>query len=405
MHATAILLVGLLAIGCDSAPPRLSPTEDVKVLARDNNAFAIGLYAKLVDGHKRNVIFSPLSVSSALTIAYAGARGRTADEMASALRFSLPPERVHAAFGWLAQDMASMREGRPYEVCSANRLWVQSGLTLRDEFVDITREHYAGQLATTDFGQPTQAAADIDAWVAEQTQGRIPKLIGQEFPDASTSLIIVNAIHFKGDWASQFKSGASKPGTFRLLSGQPEDVRMMQQKGDFRISDQDGFRALEMPYVGDDLSMVIVLPNDMAGLPELEETLTANKISQCLSELRVRRKLRIMIPKFTMRLRSHMEDALIAMGMGVAFSPAADFSGMCEQERLFIGRVVHEAWIEVDEEGTEAAAATKVENVKKGAPRGINPTLFVADHPFLFFIRDRHTGGILFLGRLMNPRE
>ncbi len=368
-----------------------------------NNLFAIDLYAQLRD-RSGNLFFSPYSISTALAMTYGGARGRTETEMADVLHLDAIPGEVHAAIGELVRRLNEGADRGGYELSVANALWGQEDVEFRDAFLALMRDAYRAGLRQVDFAHATEQAREtINAWVAEQTHQKIPELIKPGVLDAYTALVLTNAIYFKGAWESPFKTRATNTEDFLLATGDTVQVPMMQQTESHGYYEGPDFAILELPYAESSLSMVIVLPDLPSGLARLERDLTYEDLAGHLQQVHTR-QVRVAIPRFTFSSSFTLAQTLAAMGMASAFGRDADFSGMTEQERLFISEVVHEAFVEVTEEGTEAAAATGVVMARMAAPGGEIP-VFRADHPFLFAIRDRASGAWLFMGRVLNPAE
>ncbi|MAE60711.1 MAG: serpin family protein [Planctomycetaceae bacterium] len=378
--------------------------DDVAALVTGNNRFALDLYGQLGD-EPGNLFFSPYSVSAALAMTYAGALGETADEMAQALRMTLVADRVHAAFGMVQQRLNGAGEDRAYTLSIANRLWGQAGEDFVPEFLDLTREHYGSELATVDFrGETERAREAINAWVEQQTHEKIKELIKPGILDAMTRLVLTNAIYFKSEWAEQFSEHATYDAAFHLNDDDDVTVPMMRQRGPYQYATYDDLAVLEIPYKGGELSMVILLPDQIEGLAALEQRLTHENVERWCAGV-VEQEVKVLLPKFKISAQFGLRDALESLGMKRAFDAMrADFTGMSDKGDLFISAVVHEAFVEVDETGTEAAAATAVVLEKAIAlpPPAVG---FRADHPFVFMIRHNQTGAILFQGRLANPAE
>ena len=368
-----------------------------------NTAFALDLYGKLGE-EEGNLFFSPYSISTALAMTYPGARGDTALQMAKVLHLDmLDADVVHRAFGKLADELSEIERKGGCQLSVANTLWGQKGPRFLDEFIKSVREDHRAGFHEIDFAGDTAAARQtINAWVEKETKGKIKDLVKRGVLDPTTSLVLTNAIHFKGDWAAKFEKKYTLRDAFQLGDGKTVEVLMMRQVGQFGYMATEDLQALELPYAGEELSMVVLLPREVSGLPTIEESLTPENLAKWLSQLH-KQKVRVHLPKFEMAHDLRLGEVLQSMGMTDAFvNGSADFSAMDGTKELFLGAVIHKAFVEVNEEGTEAAAATSVA-VYRGGTEDI-PT-FRADHPFLFLIRDTRSGSILFLGRLVNPTQ
>jgi len=380
--------------------------EDRESIVAGNNAFAFDLYGNLRT-KPGNLLFSPYSVSSALGMTYAGARGETAEQMARALHFTLGPEKLHSAFGALiAEQNAAEKDGKPrtYELAVANRLFGQNGYEFLPAFLDVTRKSYGSELQRLDFKADTERArSTINAWVEEKTRDKIKDLIPRGQLQSDTRLVLVNAVYFKGKWEKQFSAKQTKSAPFTGEDGQKSDAQFMQQTGDFRFLEQDGMKALEMRYTGGDLAMLALLPKDEKSLGELEKKLDSKSMTDWTSKL-VEQNVIVSFPKFKMTWGTQdISSDIRSLGMNLAFNAnEADFSGMNGNRELYIGLILHKAFMDVNEEGTEAAAATAV-GMKAGGPPH-RPPEFVADHPFICLIRDVKSGAILFMCRVAAPK-
>ncbi|HUW19199.1 MAG TPA: serpin family protein [Sedimentisphaerales bacterium] len=417
---TLVLMV--VAIDCFSAEePAAKESADKKIIAEGNNRFALELYARLRE-QEGNLFFSPYSISTALAMVYAGASGETEAQMAEVLHFpiqagkselypgkgaaksaSCNKQQFHSAFGAIIKDLNARGEKGGYELVVANALWGQTGYGFLQEFLQLIEVNYGGALNKVDFIRAAEAArTTINAWVEKQTKDKIKELIQPGVLNQMTRLVLTNAIYFKGNWASRFKKETTKEAPFTLLNGNKVNVAMMNQTAEFKYMEASDFQALELPYVGDELSMIILLPKEFDGLNEFEKELTIDSLSKWLGELRTREVI-VSVPKFQMSRQFGLAGILESMGMTDAFSPRADFSGISGNKDLFISAVIHKAYVDVNEEGTEAAAATGI--VMKLTAVGPSRTpVFRADHPFVFLIRDNHSGSILFIGRTVNPK-
>lgn len=377
---------------------------DKPVVVKGNTAFACDLYAKL-RGQEGNLFCSPYSISTALAMTYTGARTQTADQMAKTLHFSLEQGRLHPAFAALQQELAGDGKKRGYQLQVANALWGQLGYPFKNDFLDTTRANYGGAFQPLDFkNNPEQARQTINTWVEKQTQDKIKGLLRKGIIKTNTRMVLTNAIYFKGDWAAKFKKEFTRDEPFHQTATQKVNTPLMHRTGKYRYLDGGDFQALQMPYTGDDLSMVVLLPKKVDGLADFEKTLTPAKLADWLPKLREQTVV-VSLPKFKMTSEFTLNDQLSAMGMPLAFDEdKADFKGIADvsNENLHISKVIHKAFVDVNEEGTEAAAATAVIiAAPTSAPIQI---AFRADHPFVFLIRDNRSGSILFLGRLANPK-
>jgi serpin B len=387
----------------------MEAADPVAALVQGNNAFAVDLYGQLDTGNV-NQFLSPFSVSTALAMTYAGAQEETAEEIAKALRFTLPPAQLHPAFhrlivGLHAQSPTQIVPGQPadVELRSANALWSQAGERILADFQKRIEVNYQGGLEQVDFRHdPDQARRVINSWVSEQTQGKIVDLVKASHIDRRTLLILTNAIYFKGLWANPFSAEKTTEEDFQTLLADRIRVDMMKQTGRFRYGDDGALQVLELPYKGNTLAMVIFLPKANDGLVAFESSLTFAKLEGWLSKLSSQR-VEVSLPRFKMTAESELSEPLSRLGMPAAFQRGrADFSGITGTRELAISAVIHKAFVEVEEKGTEAAAATGVV-FARNAVVAQPPSIFRADHPFFFVIRDIRTGTILFLGRLVKP--
>ncbi len=395
----AMIFFVVLGIVLCHIPSGASESPEVQAAVKGNTEFAFDLYARLRD-REGNIFFSPYSISSALAMTYAGAKGSTAEQMASVLHFALETDNVHSAFSDIHRVLDGGEKKRAYELHIANALWMQKDYPLRREFTDLLGKYYRAGLMESDFaGNAEKSRKEINAWVEEKTREKITELIGPGVLNALTRLVLTNAIYFKGMWANQFKKELTKPAPFTLLDGKKTEVAMMHQNGKFAYSETDKLQVLEMPYEGNEISMLVLLPKETDGLKHLETLLTAENLNQWFPKMK--REVMVWVPKFRMTSQFMLAEVLQSLGMTEAFLPSADFSGMTGQKDLFISAVIHKAFVDVNEEGTEAAAATAVIMARSASIQHI--PVFRADHPFIFMIRDNASGSILFVGRVMNP--
>ena len=409
MNRILIAGLGLAALSCALPAVETDPTvkANISVIAKGDNQFALDLYAKL-RGQEGNLFFSPYSISTALAMTRAGAGGDTAAEMDRTLHFTLPEAPLQAAFGALVReingDPADAKRG--YQLSTANALWGQKGFPFKTKFLKLVNDNYGAGLREVDFkAAAEQARSAINAWVEKETRDKIKNLLHQGDLTPDTRLVLTNAIYFKGDWVSPFKKALTKNEPFHLSADKKADAPLMHHTGEYSYLDGDTFQALELPYSGKNLTMVVLLPKKVDGLADFEKELTADNLAGWIGKLR-EQKVIVSLPKFKTTQRISLARTLAEMGMKKAFTRGADFTGMGgEPGELLLSDVIHKAYIDVNEEGTEAAAATAV-GVKASAAFRPRPTpVFRADHPFVFLIRDKRSDSFLFLGRLADPNH
>jgi serpin B len=384
--------------------PDVNPSEQA-LLVEGNSAFAFELYQAL-KGKEGNLFYSPYSISLALAMTYAGARGETAEQMAETLQFMLDQDSLHTAFNWLDAELASRGEGAQgkdeegFRLNIVNAIWGQKDYSFLPAFLDVLAENYGAGLRILDFiNEAEKSRVTINDWVSDQTEGRIEDLIPQGAIDALTRLVLTNAIYFNAAWEYPFDEDMTTNGPFYLLDGGQVIAPMMNQTESFGYTKGEGYQAVELPYDGDELSMVIILPED-GQFEAFEEGLQAQKVNDIINGLQPT-EVALTMPKFEFDSEFSLKDTLAEMGMPIAFSGAADFSGMTGAPDLCISEVLHKAFVSVDEAGTEAAAATAV--IMKETAMPDQPVEVTIDHPFIFLIRDIETGAILFVGRVLNP--
>ncbi|XP_034429055.1 leukocyte elastase inhibitor-like isoform X3 [Hippoglossus hippoglossus] len=379
-------------------------------LSKANTSFCLDLFKKLSDKDKAaNVFYSPFSISSALAMVMLGARGNTHTQMSESLKTKHCQDNVHTDFSKLLKTLN--KAGAPYSLSVANRLYGEQSYQFVEDFLGATRKHYDAELESVDFKTSHEAARlNINTWVEKQTQGKIQDVLAQGVVDNMTRLVLVNAIYFKGNWNKQFKERDTEDAQFRINKNESKPVKMMHQKTKFPYSFISEFncQVLEIPYKGQELSMLIFLPMDIddssTGLEKLEKELTyENFVKWTRPDTMEKEEVQLGLPRFKMEESYDMKDVLISMGMVDAFDMAmSDFSGMSPSDDLVLSKVVHKAFVEVNEVGTEAAAATAV--VMMLCSYQMSSVTFIADHPFLFFIRHNPTSSVLFAGRFCSPQ-
>jgi len=390
-------------------------------LVQANNAFAVDLYTRLAK-EPGNFVFSPFSINTALTMAYAGARGNTAAQMARVLHDSNTSRQLQAEFGALLDHLNGVNlPGTEFLV--ANSLWAQRGYPFLKPYQQLLQDHYKTSMMQIDLtgwpGLPDEkimaaARGKINDWAASHTGGKIKELLPGEFPAPDTRLILLDAVYFKGLWETQFERTNTTKSLFQISPGKSVTVPTMHAHGDFLVFKfPDEVHALQLPYLSNRLSMVILLPQNSDGLPELEQSfevplsvrMNAGRLEKIMIsrldeviQLSFKVPLDVALPRFEGTSKFDLQKPLVSMGMTNAFDESADFSGVSTEKPFYIGAALHQATISVDEQGTEAAASASVEWDAKGSPRS-----FIVDHPFLYYIRDNQTGAILFMGRVVDP--
>lgn len=387
-----------------STAPGASDSE-INTLVKGNTAFALDLYQAIrhSDG---NLFYSPYSISLALTLAYAGARTETEKEMASVLRYGLSQERLHPTFNGLGLVLKSREEdtsdtgGSAFRLNIANAIWGEKTHTFLQSYLDVLAVNYGAGLRLLDFiNAPDTSRITVNDWVAHETEDRIKDLIPEGAIDTSTRLVLTNAIYFNASWLWPFEKWGTSPGVFSLSTGEVVTTDFMARTEYFRYASDSGYAAVELPYSGRKLAMLLLVP-DKGRFQEFEAQLTPEKVNNIISSLAAVAKVRLRMPKFTFAGELTLSGILKQMGMATAFSDQADFSGMDGKRDLSISDVLHKAWVKVNEEGTEAAAATADIIEACIAVPILNLTI---DRPFIFLIRDIPTGSILFVGRVVNP--
>jgi len=388
--------------------PRLTTSGDDDAKAGDAvNAFGLDLYAKLVAADpSNNLVFSPASIELALAMARAGARGTTATEMDTVMH-ALGTDANAAWVAALDQSLNSktatfqddMGHAQDVVLRSVNAPFAQKGFALEAPYLQALGERFGAGLRLVDYIKATEAARKaINDWVNAQTEQRIPELLGQGTLDDQTRLVLVNAIYLKAAWQTPFEDGATAPAPFTRLDGSTVQVPMMHMGGELPYATGTGWKAVELPYVGGKLSMLVIVPDDLAAF---EKTLDGKALAAIVDGLATRHVSDLGLPKFGTESKVELKKVLSAMGMPTAFTDRADFSGISTEEPLLIDAVIHQANIDVDENGTEAAAATAV--VARAASLPSDAVSLMVDHPFLFALRDKDTGAVLFLGRITEP--
>ena len=415
--AVSMLAAVLFAAACAAYADEPPAADDkaAAALAGGNEAFAFSLYSRLA-GTGGNLFFSPFSVSAALAMTMAGARGNTRAEMAALLALSDPDEKLHPAFGRLIENLNTRKyKGRweedpdagrkPFELVVANSLWGRKGYPFEDSFRKLAAASYGAGLVETDFdSDPETARLEINSWVEDKTAKKIKDLLAQGSVTELTRLVLVNAVYFKAAWEEPFEKSATAEGIFHVSDSAAVKAQFMRLTKTFKYGKTRGVEILSMPYIGRDLAMLVLLPDQASGMAGLEKDLQPEKLAALLRALKWE-DVEVSLPKFKIESSFNLNKTLQEMGMKDAFNPAsADFSGMAKTGEIFVGIVLHKAFVDVNEEGTEAAAATAVSMEGESADE-VKPIVFRADRPFLFVLRDEKTSSILFMGRVADPTK
>jgi serpin B len=381
---------------------------DVKTLVNGDTTFALNLYHQLQKANSdANIFYSPASISVALAMVYAGAKADTEKQMATALNFTLAQDRLHPAFNSLDTALNSRGKnskginGGPFQLHLVNAIWGQKDFAFQPAFLDTLAQNYGAGLRTLDFTKaPDQSRITINDWVRDQTNQKIKDLIPQGAIDTLTRLVLTNAVYFNASWLYQFKESNTKNQDFNLLNSTKVNVPMMNQTDHFAYSSGNGYQAVELPYDGNELTMLIVLP-DAGKFTSVAGAMTSDQLNAIIQSLK-QGQVNLTMPKFTFETSFNLNDMLSALGMPLAFTSQADFSGMTGTPNLYISDVFHKAFIAVNEAGTEAAAATAAIIGLTAMPA--TPTVLTIDRPFMFFIRDIQTGTVVFMGDVKNPK-
>ncbi len=369
-----------------------------------NNDFAFDLY-RTSSSEDGNLFYSPYSISASLAMAYAGARSETEKQTSVTLHYILPQDQLHRVFNVLDQSLnTSPSDESSFQLKAANSLWGQDQFPFLPDFLDVIARNYGTGVRLVDFTSDEKREAarrTINDWVSQQTSQKIKDLLPQAMINDLTRLILINAIYFKGEWQDPFRSD-TKDAPFTVSSGQQVEVPTMSRRADAPYFQGEGFQAVSLPYKGDRVEMIVIMP-EPGKFSEFEQSLDRTSFDQILAGLKTY-DVKLYLPKYNFEYSKDLKDILEKMGMPAAFDPEqADFSGIYDQKieprNLFISHVAHKAFIAVDEKGTEAAAATGIIMEIVSMP----VTLHI-DHPFIFAIRDRQTGSILFVGRVLDPR-
>lgn len=407
----ALSSCGLLLLACGPASPpgelvssnkqrvtTAAPDEDLGAALSGNHAFAVDIYRKLTSTSS-NVVFSPYSITTALAMTYGGAQGATAKAFESTLHITLPPERFHRAMNTIDAALTSRGgAGRSLKLSVENQLFAQKGFSILPGFLDLMATEYGAGVRLLDFAKASEAARKaINEWVKANTESLIPELLQPSDVDSDTVLFLVNTVYFNAAWATAFPHKSTRPAPFELTDGSQVEVPTMAAEDiSGGRATVDGTEVIELPYKGEQMSMVLLVPPS-GQLSQFEARLSADELARHFGAL-APATFALLMPKFAFSGRADMKQLLTELGLGVAFGDTAEF-GALSPEPIAISRVVHQAIIRTNEDGTVAAAATGV-----GMERVSLPLYVTVNRPFLFFVRDRGTGAVVFMGRVVDPR-
>ena len=408
-HFKSVYTLGLWCVVIFPYLSASSAMAEAKVMSATTNKFSLHLHRVLRSQPAfepaNNLFYSPASVLVALGMTYLGARGDTAKQMNSSFHLNeIPDPELKQVFHKFLQSL-SQSSSTGNEIAIANRLFAQMGYDILQEFQDESSQFFDAQIALVDYEKNTEGAREeVNKWVEKQTKDKIGDLIPKGMFTADTRLALVNAIYFKGSWMKKFDPNTTQPGDFQVTPSKKVSVPMMYQSDKFKYFESQNLdcQMVELPYAGEKMSMIVLLPNKVDGLSKLEESLSFEQLDTAINHLKTAwsEDVEVTLPKFKLAEKFSLKDVLSQMGATDMFNPArADFTGICGGN-LYVSEVVHKAFVDVNEEGTEAAAATGIGIMLMSMP--MNP-IFRADHPFLFLIHHNETGAILFLGRMATP--
>jgi serpin B len=397
--------LSLLFSGCSKSPEEKLPKEPVQInlnatqvgLVESGNSFAFDIFRKIMENAdaSENIVFSPLSISYALSMTLNGANGETREAMLEALRTNgITPDEINSSFSDLTDALLTV--DKRVLMTIANSVWTENNFAVKKPFIDILTNYYDAESQSFDI-EDASAPDKINTWIENKTKGLIKEMVDEL--DPLTKMLLINAIYFKGKWKEQFDADETQQKPFYKPSGASSDVPMMKQKADFKAYDGDGFIFAEFPYGQGNFVMDIILPDAQNGLTQLLPSITSAAFTDWASKLS-EQEVNLSLPRFKYGFKKQLKDILSDMGMGIAFSDNADFTNIADFPPLKIGEVIHQAFIETNEEGTEAAAATVVTIV---ATSYRPPVEFNADHSFIYIIREITTNSVIFMGRVADP--
>lgn len=393
MKITTVTLACLLLVGTTTA-------QTTQYTASDANNFALEAYKQFAKSDNKNMFFSPISINMAIGITYAGAKGETEKQIASVFNFPENTTKFHKSMGTLQENILE-KTSEGVEISLTNQLWADQNYKFRCQYLRKAKKCYKAPVKRLDFySNLDESRISINNWVEKQTHERIKDLLPEGSISKQTKMVITNTIYFKGQWDKQFITEHTQDENFTTISGEQVKTPTMNANTSLRMYQGNSLKLVELPYAGKQFSMLVLLPNEGTPLASIEKELSIKELNHYISSM-TESDVRISLPKFKFDASYKLKQTLSEMGMPLAFSNAADFTAMSRKKDLKIDEVFHKAFVEVSEEGTEAAAATAVVIVRKTA---IMNNEFRANRPFIFFIRENESGNILFLGRITNPQ-
>ena len=379
--------------------------QNTNEIASGNNQFAINLFKELKnENQNKNIFFSPFSISTALAMTYAGARNETEKQMSKTLNFSLDQTKFHINYKLLNKKIKNNAQDN-ITLNIANSIWAQENYKFLASFFNEVTTNYNAKVKNADFINDIErekAIKEINRWVDSTTLHKISEVLNSKSVNRDTRMVLVNAIYFYGKWATEFKKENTKSGSFNLNKKNTINTEFMNRTDSMFYYEDSNLKALEIPYKEKKASMIVILPNETDGIENIENSFNYDSYKKIIASMN-KTKVRLLLPKFKTECDYYLKDALSTMGMPIAFSYTADFSGMTGNNELYINNVFHKAMINVSEEGTEASAVTAVFMFIKVNNEIIKN--FIVDHPFLFIIKENETGTILFIGKIINPKE
>jgi serine protease inhibitor len=401
---TIMVSITMLLSGCKTvihADDSGVTPDGITAAVKANNQFAFKLYSEYA-AKDSNVFFSPYSISTAVAMTYEGAKGKTAQEMQSVFQFPADSVSRRSAFASIYNEIN--KDGKNYKLSTANALWAQKDYPFLADYLKTTENYYGGKVTNMDFvAEPEKSRLIINKWVEDQTNNKIKDLLSPGDIHDMTRLVLTNAIYFKGKWHLQFEKKDTEERDFKISPQSTIKTQMMKLQGEkalFNYAENDNYQMIELAYQGDEVSMVIVLPVENSDATTSIDEQSFNELKASMKK----QKVNVFIPRFKFETKYMMADDLKKLGMPTAFdSSQADFSGMTGNDDLYIDKIIHQAYIDVNEEGTEAAAATGIAMAGKAMPS--EPIIFNADHPFMFVIQQKSNGNILFMGRVNDPTQ